>query len=44
VVQPRRGGPPGLLVLLVMLAAAAGGARLAAYVTQGDMGTLFESR
>ncbi len=44
VVLPRRGGPPGLLVLLVMLAAAAGGARLAAYVTQGDMGTLFESR
>lgn len=41
---PRRGGPPSLLVLLVMLAAAAGGAKLAAYVTQADMGTFSESR
>jgi serine/threonine protein kinase len=36
----RRSGPPGLLVLIVMLAAIAGGAKLAQYVTRGDVAAL----
>jgi serine/threonine protein kinase len=36
----KRSGPPGLLVLIVMLGAMAGGAKLAHYVTRGDVAAL----
>jgi serine/threonine protein kinase len=36
----KRSGPPGLLVLIVMLGAIAGGAKLAHYVTRGDVAAL----